>query len=387
MTRRAALGLLVLAAAQGAPRRAAAQAVPELRADIGVARVRQSGPDGTVVTDAAILGGFWRRPIDNALFLATANLTYGRDSLASAQGVAAVSLPWRKDERVRTEGGIGGAQFSLRNAGTGGNANGFLRQHLVTGAGGAWLGGAIGRTSRARRSAFTSSSDVGAWARARFVYLSGSFTRQESSDFLLLSASGAPSDPSAERFVIDDVEFVAEARGGPNSIALSWVRRRGIEGTGASQVAVSGSGVVRLTDRFTLTATAGRQLFDPLRGLPEADLITAGVRVSFGPQPLPVMQRSAIARAVVEARPGGGGELVIQVFAADSLQVEVAGDFSEWQPLPLRREEGFLVARVRLPPGKYRVAVRTGGGGWRAPRNLARVRDDYGGEAGLVVIP
>lgn len=387
MTRRAALGLLVLAAAQGLPARTAAQTTSELRLEAGFARVRQSGPDGTAETDAAVLGGFWRRPVDNWLVLATANLTYGRDSLAAAQGVAAVSVPWRVDDRLRTEGGIGGAQFSLRNAGTGGNANGFLRQHLLADRGGGWLGVAFGRTSRASRSAFTSLSDVGAWARLGFVYASGAFTRQESSDFLLLTASGAPSDPSAERFVIDDVEFVLEARGGPNSVALSWVTRRGIEGTSTRQVAVSGSGIVQLNDRFSVAATMGRQLADPLRGLPQADLMTAALRVSFGPKPLPVMQRSAIARAMVEPRPGGGGDLVVQVFAADTMQIEVAGDFSDWQPLTLHREGGFLVARVRLAPGKYRVAVRVNRGEWRAPRNLARVRDDFGGESGLVVIP
>ena len=99
------------------------------------------------------------------------------------------------------------------------------------------------------------------------------------------------------------------------------------------------------------------------------------------------MARSEIARATVEPSPGGGGELVVQVFAADTMVVEVAGDFSDWQPVPLVREGGLLVARVRLAPGKYRVAVRVNLGDWRAPRNLARVRDDYGGEAGIVVVP
>jgi hypothetical protein len=53
----------------------------------------------------------------------------------------------------------------------------------------------------------------------------------------------------------------------------------------------------------------------------------------------------------------------------------------------MEREAGVWVARVRLTTGKYRVAVQVDGGDWRAPRNLARVRDDFGGEAGLVVIP
>ncbi len=387
MTRRAAVGLLVLAVAQGLPRHATAQALPDLRIESGYARVRQAGPDAGPDTDAALLGLFWRRPSESWTFLANANVTYGRNDLAAAQGVAAISVPWRFDERLRTEGGIAGAQFSLRSAGTGGNTNGFLRQHIVTEAGGAWLGGGFGRTSRDSRSSYSSVSDFGAWGRVRFLYASVSFARQESSDFVLLTAAGAPSDPSASRYVIDDLELVLEARGGPHSLALSWASRRGVSATTMRAVAFSSSGILQLTDRFAFTATAGRQLADAIRGLPQADLATAALRVSFGPKPLPVMQRSAIARASLESQPGGGGELVVSVFASDTMLIEVAGDFSEWKPLPLHREEGFLVARVRLPPGKYRVAVRANLGPWRAPRNLARVRDDFGGEAGLLVIP
>jgi hypothetical protein len=282
---------------------------------------------------------------------------------------------------------VAGAQFSLRTAGRGGNANVFARQHFVTDRGGAWLGGALARTARDGRGGTSAAGNAGVWGRLGFLYGSGSFARQESSDFALLVASGAQTDPSASRYIIDDVELVLEARGGPSSVGLSWVARRGVSGTDSRVIAVSASGILQLTDRVAFTATAGRQLADPLRGLPQAEVISAAVRVSVGPKPLPVMHRSAIARATVEPRPGGGGDLVVRVFAADTMLIEVAGDFSEWQPLPLEREEGFWVARVRLPSGSYRVAVRVNLGLWRAPRNLARVRDDYGGEAGIVVIP
>jgi hypothetical protein len=121
--------------------------------------------------------------------------------------------------------------------------------------------------------------------------------------------------------------------------------------------------------------------------LPQAEVVTASVRISLGPKPLPVLERSAIARATVEPMSAGGGELVVRVFASDSLEVIIAGDFSDWKPVRMEREQSTWVARVRLPSGKFRVAVQINGGEWRAPRNLARVRDDFGGEAGLVVIP
>jgi hypothetical protein len=79
--------------------------------------------------------------------------------------------------------------------------------------------------------------------------------------------------------------------------------------------------------------------------------------------------------------------VVVRVFSSESLEVEIAGDFSEWKPLPMEREGSYWVARTRLRSGKYSIGVRTNQGPWRAPRNLARVRDDYGGESGIIVIP
>lgn len=383
MIRRAALWLLMLLPL----RYADGQAVPETRVEVGYAKVRQALDTARLATDAAIMSIFWRKPLDQFTVLASGNLTYGQDSIAAAQGVAAISLPWNFDERLLTEAGVAGAQFSLRGSGRGGNTNIFGRQHFVTDIGGGWLGGGLSSTRRDARSSYSSVTNVGAWGRFGFLYGSASYARQESNDFALLSASGGAIDPTANEYRLEDIEFVVEARGGPNSLALSWAKRRGIAGTDMETVAISSTGLLQLTDRFALTATAGKQLADPLRGLPEADVFTAAVRLSFGPKPLPVMQRSAIASATVERHPGGGGDLVVRVFAADTMFIEVAGDFSDWHPLPLVREDGFYVARVRLPSGKHRVAVRVNLGAWRAPRNLARIRDDFGGEAGIIVIP
>jgi len=45
------------------------------------------------------------------------------------------------------------------------------------------------------------------------------------------------------------------------------------------------------------------------------------------------------------------------------------------------------VQQLTLPAGAHRIAVRVNGGPWRAPRGLAPVNDDFGGKAGVVVIP
>ncbi len=363
---------------------ARAQRQPELRIEGGLAYITQRGFSQE---DAALLAILWRPTSERWGFVTSANLTYAQDSLAAAQGVAAVDIPWRLSERLRTEAGAAGASFSLRSSGRGGNGNVFVRQHVFASNYGVWLGAAAGATTRDGVFARSFAADIGLWQRWGPLYLSGVATRLQSGDWPLLEASGITHEPGDLVFDLRDAQLTAQLRYGPHDVALTYTARAGMAKTEASFDALMWSGTLQISDRVALVASAGRQFADPLRGLPTAEVITASVRVSLGPKPLPVLERSMIARALVEPQPLGGGILEVRVFASDALQIIIAGDFSEWRPIRMEREEGVWVARVRLPSGKYRVAVQVNDGEWRAPRNLARVRDDFGGEAGLVVIP
>lgn len=383
MSRRAtalglALGSVLVASAAGAQRH------PELRLEGGVASVTQRGFSQE---NAALLALLWRPASEWLGFVTSANLTYAQDSLAAAQGVAAVDIGWGPERRYRTEIGAAGASFSLRSAGRGGNGNFFTRQHVVAPNYGAWVGAGVGVTDRDGVYSRSTAADIGLWQRWGPLYLSAVVTRLHSADWPLLFASGVTRDPDDEAFDFRDGQLFAQLRYGPHDLAVAYTSRVGTAGTEAVFEALTWSGTLQIADRVALVGTAGRQLADPLRGLPQADLITASVRVSLGPKPLPVLERSLIARASVERLAGGGGELEVRVFAAADLEIVIAGDFSDWRPIRMEREGSVWVARVQLESGKYRVAVQVNGGEWRAPRNLARVRDDYGGEAGLVVIP
>lgn len=377
-----ALGLLVLSAA----RTGGAQRADELRVEAGAAVVSQRGIDAA---NAALLGFLWRRPTPSSrTLIASGNLTYASDSLAAAQAVLVGDLPWRVSERLRTELGGALASFSIRQSGRGGNGNVFARQHLVGNDRGAFVGLGAGFTGRDGVASSGTSLDAGVWQRYGMLYLSAGLVHFSTDDLALLYASGIVPPIDAERAQMLDRLLTLQVRNGPHDFTVNYIARDGLGGTSAERRTLTASGTLQLTERVALLGSGGRQLADPLRGLPEADVLTLSVRVSFGEKPLPVMQRSAIAEANVTAMPGGGGELVVRVLAVESMPVEVAGDFSDWQPLPLTREGTlFWVARVRLGSGKHRVAVRVADGAWRAPRNLARVRDDYGGESGLVVIP
>ena len=96
--------------------------------------------------------------------------------------------------------------------------------------------------------------------------------------------------------------------------------------------------------------------------------------------------RCADAEARIEAHEGRA-EVVLQVEAPDNATVEVASSASEWAPQRLARDGGSFRARLTLPSGTHRVAIRVNGGAWRAPSGLVRVDDELGGAAGLVVVP
>ncbi len=384
MTRGSAAAVRALLLSCAVALRATAQLVPDVRLEAGYARVDQAGFDPV---NATLLALFWRKPTDRWTLFTSGNLTYARDSLAAAQGVAAFAVPWRANDHLRTDFGAAGASFSLRGAGRGGNGSGFLRQHYVRDQWGSWVGTAAGRTERDRRRTRSYAGDIGGWARWRSLYASASLSRQNSNDWLLLLASGQTASPRAASYELEDWQLVAEARRGPHELSASWTHRRSVAGADVRVEAVAVNGELQFNDRLTFLASAGRQLSDPLRGLPEANIITASLRLSFGPKPLPVMQRATIADARLIPRVEGGAHLVVRVEVHDTITIEVAGDFSEWKPLPIVREGNAWVVRVALPPGKYRIGVRANLGPWLAPRNLARVRDDFGGESGLFVIP
>ncbi len=382
--RAAAFGFALGAAVALAAPLARAQRQPELRVEGGVASITQRGFSQE---EAALLAILWRPTSETLGFVTSANLTYAQDSLAAAQGVAAVDVPWKWNQHLRTEGGVAGASFSLRSTGRGGNGNAFVRQHVVTSNYGAWFGAGAGGTNRDGVFARSFTADIGLWQRWGPLYVSGVATRLQSADWPLLLASGITRELDDLVFSLRDAQLTAQLRYGPHDIAVTYTTRVGTAGTEASFDALTWTGTLQVADRVAFVGAAGRQLADPLRGLPQADVITGSVRVSLGPKPLPVLERSMIARASVEPEPLGGGTLEVRVFASEALEIIIAGDFSDWRPIRMEREAGVWVARVRLTTGKYRVAVQVDGGDWRAPRNLARVRDDFGGEAGLVVIP
>jgi hypothetical protein len=155
--------------------------------------------------------------------------------------------------------------------------------------------------------------------------------------------------------------------------AGSWVRG----GTGG--VPWSAGAGLALGDRLEIQLAARADAFDPLYRSAAAASYSAGAVVRFGGRATP--------RAPVPARyDGGRAEIRIPASAAASAPA-IAGDFTGWEPRPMRRAGGYWIFTVALEPGVYYYAFVAGDGTWFVPESVpGRQSDGMGGHVAVLVV-
>jgi hypothetical protein len=380
MTARApALVLLVAFHAAGA------QSTREVRADAGAAQVQQTGRSAHAA--AGIFGISWREGTPVFASQLSAAVTVASDSVSAAQ--AALAAAWRPAEQSawQTEGGMAAAGFGSSIFARGTSFSGFLRERVSIDAGGVWAGGAYGGTSRDNIASHSTALELGGWWREGDFEVSAALSRVRSDDHPLLEAAGIFLTDSA---TYDLLDLTTDLRWehGPLMLDATAAFRNGTRLTATSQAAFYLSAIWALSPRFSFAVGTGRILADPVRGVPDMQITSASVRVALVP-PRAAGTASALRGAAFATvtQKSSGALVVVRVIADDTSQVEVAGTFSDWAPVQLTRTNDAWVAEIALPPGRHRVAVRIGGGPWQAPRGTARVKDEFGGEAGLIVVP
>jgi hypothetical protein len=155
--------------------------------------------------------------------------------------------------------------------------------------------------------------------------------------------------------------------------------------------------------RLALVGGIGAFPTDVQQGLPGGRYASAALRVATGRPPvndpavraeltLPYeLNRLRLGRLFPErftvADDQASGLRVITVRVPDARRVELMADFTDWLPVPLERvgNDSWRLATV-IAPGVHRVNLRVDGGPWVVPPGLNAVRDDFGGEVGLLVV-
>jgi hypothetical protein len=125
------------------------------------------------------------------------------------------------------------------------------------------------------------------------------------------------------------------------------------------------------------------QLPDFVHGADAAQSLTVGIRLN---EPSPVLQRAMRTRPIIQVG-GDGSARTVRVRAPGARQVEIMGDFSDWEPVTLVSVGDAFSVIVPMSPGTRRVVVRVDGGAWLPAANTPAVDDDFGGRVGLLLVP
>jgi hypothetical protein len=299
------------------------------------------------------------------------------------QGAGAVAFLSPSLGPLRGElSGFGGIS-SYAGAPVSGYGMARTRLHVTRGSRGLWLGAGLGGSYAAFSDARTSELAAGGWILLAGTALTVTTTYNRVADTTFTEVS------ATVRWTWSALEVDALVGVRP------WTR---LAPTGAfADVAAR----VWLTAAIAAQVTGGSYLSDPMRTGVAGHYVAAGVRISpFARRratraldqrlrsqlrlPTSPADRSALTLIVERAAIGADG-ITILVPAAEV--VEIAGDFTDWQPVVLTHVGGNRWRlQVVLAPGVYRLNVRLDRGAWSVPRGLTAQDDEFGGRVGLVIV-
>ena len=154
-------------------------------------------------------------------------------------------------------------------------------------------------------------------------------------------------------------------------------------------------------ERTALFVSGGRYPTDPVSGSVAGRYASAGLRLRTALHRPRVLRdlhppgRSTASgdggagfTARLEVQPMLDGTLRLVVYAPNAATVELAGDFTDWRPVALRRTGESTWENVQhISSGVHRVNVRIDAGMWTAPAGTTRAADEFGGEVGIVAVP
>jgi hypothetical protein len=265
------------------------------------------------------------------------------------------------------------------------------RAHLLAARGGVWGGAGLGQTWDGAVWRVVRVAEAGAWAHAGIATALAALTPTAVDDTLHYTDATVSLRVDLARV---DLGASAGLRAGQRFSALG----------GSARSWGGASATIWLAERLALVAGTGTYPVDLTQGFPGGRYASLGIRLASGEarRAAPASGRGVNAdrRAGYDAPAGTdrrvltfevasatGGRRTLRVHAPSAAGVEVAGDFSAWQPIPLSRAGGgWWTVTLPVSRGTHQVNLRVDGGPWRVPPGLGVVADEFGGTVGLLVI-
>jgi hypothetical protein len=357
----------------------AGQATPMLDAGVSIVHF-----DGFLTSGSAYVAPAFR--FNSTSFTLAAQGSYVRFESGNTvlQGTGAGAWLTPAAGPLRGEIAALGGVSKYADVPTAGYALARARTHLMGRNVGTWIGGSYGRSYAATASYRVGEISAGAWAARRQLGAAVAVTWSSAADSAYLDLTGT-------------------ARWAPWVVELDALLgvRAWSQGSGEGAYGQVDARIA-INRRIALLVSAGRTPSDYVRGILASKYVTVGMRVI--PFPGPVRPAAALTDVLRrEARPpelmpaatapllaiaSADGEMrTLRIRAPGAQTIEIAADFTDWQPLPLLRvSRDTWEITLRVPAGTYRLDVRADGGAWLAPRGTRLERDEFGGEVGILVV-
>jgi hypothetical protein len=304
----------------------------------------------------------------------------GRQSLQGNLAFSLFTRPGRIRGEISGDAGVSRyAEFASFSHLLGGP-----RVHLTWERQGAWLGANAGRAA------------YGAIHRPVTVLTTGVWANRLSATWLFTTTVTRVGDSA-----YTDIEGTTHLRRGPLTFdgllgARAWSRG------GGHGVYGEMSAAVRLRSWIALVLGGGRYPTDPVRGSVSGRYASLAIRLTAAPWS--ARDRSPPPRIAPQWHsPAGNADpapLLLEVppcndcavrtlivHAGEATRVEVSGDFTDWEPVPLTLTgPGMWSLQLPLADGTYRFNLRIDGGDWTVPAGVTRLTDEFGGHVGVLTI-
>jgi hypothetical protein len=182
-----------------------------------------------------------------------------------------------------------------------------------------------------------------------------------------------------------------------------WSRPAGAAGSSWGSL----SAALWMTPHLALVAAGGSYPTDFGQGFLSGSYLTVGLRLasqrSARQTSAPIDARTpglasgtrfgrvshrGVAISHFERRSEGKGRQTFIVDAPEAQQVDLIGDFTDWQVVPLSRTpEGTWWVTLPVGAGQHRMNLRVNGEAWNVPPGLPAIRDDFGGMVAILEVP
>jgi hypothetical protein len=267
----------------------------------------------------------------------------------------------------------------------------FARAYMSRADAGAWVGGGLGRTWDGAVWRGVRQGEVGAWA-------------QHAGLTSLLTVTPVS---VADSIRYTDIQAALRYPTRTFELGMSLGTRAGSVGPaigGTSRTWGSVSAVAWVSSIFSVVGSAGTYPVDLTQGYPGGRFVSISLRIasrdehlSERAQTVQTTHTGSLTTIAEPASPSGvtnfevlsssGIRRTLRIDAPSAHLVEITGDFTQWDPVPLTHgTDGSWSAVFPISAGTHQLNVRVDGGAWRVPPGLLAATDEFGGAVGILTI-